>query len=1075
MKQTVTAMILAFASATYGGSVTDLVTESGFKGGLVVHIGCSDGSETLKLQNSSAWLVRGLDRNPENVQIARRRISDAGQYGPVSFDVWNGRSLSFISNMVNILIVEDSDSVGEEECMRVLCPRGKLYLNKGGKWETHQKPLPGNTDEWTHSLYDAGGNAVSRDMVAGPPKGLQWTASPKWTRHHEAASSFQAMVSANGRVFYLIDEGPQVSLFLPSSWQLVARDAYNGKLLWKRPFKRWVTQLFNYKSGPTQMSHRIVAVDERVFVAANLDEGVTVVDAATGKALRYLENTAATEEILFCDGLLYLVTTDKPFLYQSGDRFSRGNAWSGQTKSVRAVNPETSEGLWKFETPVAPLSFAVNDYGVFLHDGANILKLDRKTGKTIWKSDPVPLDNVIPTSNTPTLALYKDVVLFLGGKDGKHRGGGWYAMRNLRTLTSLSAETGKILWTTKYPPSGFECPKDVLVLDGLVWMGAILLGQNPGGVTIGDEKRTANTGIFSGLNIHTGKVEREFKPPWEKLYWFHQRCHRSRATERYIMPGRTGIEFISPETGWESFNHWVRGACLYGTMPANGLVYQPQHPCGCYMESMLHGFNALSPVANGGATQSDEPFQKGPAYDLRSGPDKSDRDGEWPVFRRDAARSCSTKVTVLAELKTAWTAKVGENLSAITVAGGLVCVADKDAHTVYALDSKTGKAKWKYTVGARVDSPPAIAGGRILFGSRDGYLYCLNASDGKLAWRYRVAPEEKYLMADDQLESVWPLNGSPLVIEDKVYTVAGRSMFLDEGLRFVCLDIITGNLIHDRILDETDPLTSGKLQDKIIDRSMPPANPDILSYNGRNVFMNMQKFNLDGSRPEIKTVRNAKDQSGADAHLFVNGGFLDDTGFHRIQMLYGKTFTGGSSPNHMAPKYAPGGKMLAFNDKHVFGFSRLPHLHRWVRELQWHIYRTPKPGVARSTDDKPESKPVFVEPAKGKGKGRRRRASKGSINYEWSSNNPDLYVNSMVLAGDKLFIAGPPAVRNDNSPEALAKWQGSSGGLLWVLSTEDGRKLFEVKLVSPPVYEGMAAAYGKLFVALRDGSMVCLE
>jgi outer membrane protein assembly factor BamB len=484
------------------------------------------------------------------------------------------------------------------------------------------------------------------------------------------------------------------------------------------------------------------------------------------------------------------------------------------------------------------------------------------------------------------------------------------------------------------------------------------------------------------------------------------------------------------------------------------------------MESLLHGFNALSPTAAVNANKRPgESLQKGPMYDVKPEPAETNSADEWPVFRHDAERSCSTKVSVPVELKPSWTVAVGENLSAITVAEGKLFVADKDAHAVYALHSDTGDTAWKYTAGARVDSPPAVAMGRVLFGSRDGFLYCLHAADGRLAWRYRVAPDDKYLMADNQLESVWPLHGSPLVVDDRVYTVAGRSMFLDTGLRFVCLDIPTGKEIHEEVLDHTDPLTGGKLQDKISDRSMPPANPDILSYSGRNIFMNMQKFNMDGSRPEIQAVRNAADQQGEDAHLFVNGGFLDDTGFHRILMLYGKVFTGGASSNHAAPKHAPGGKMLAFNDEHVFGFSRLPHLHKWVRALEWHIYRAGKPGGSEPTARKAET---------GKSTGRR-RAVNSAVNYEWSSRNPDLYVNSIVLTGERLFVAGPPAVRNETTVDALEKWEGKRGGMLWVLSTDDGQKLSEVKLASPPVHEGMAAAYGKLFAALKDGSVVCLE
>ena len=39
-------------------------------------------------------------------------------------------------------------------------------------------------------------NAVAADRRVAPPGRMQWTAGPKWTRHHESTSSFQALVSA---------------------------------------------------------------------------------------------------------------------------------------------------------------------------------------------------------------------------------------------------------------------------------------------------------------------------------------------------------------------------------------------------------------------------------------------------------------------------------------------------------------------------------------------------------------------------------------------------------------------------------------------------------------------------------------------------------------------------------------------------------------------------------------------------------------------------------------------------------------------------------------------------------------
>ena len=1049
----------------------------GYDGGVVVHVGCQDGGNTLKLARTGTWVVRGLDRDPDKIRTARERIVGAGRYGPVSAAVWRGDVLPFVDNSVDVILLDNGAKVALAECTRALRPGGKVCFQEGGQWRHVMKEHPKDTDEWTHALYDASGGSVSKDLVAGPPRRLQWNGGPTWTRHHEAVSGFQTMVAAEGRIFYLLDEGPHVSLFLPPDWQLIARNAYNGKILWKRPIKQWVSPLFRYKSGPTQMTRRLVAVGDRVFMAANLDEGVTVIDAATGRTIRTLDKTAACEEILCHKGVLYLVTTDSAKLYQTGHRYSAENAWAGDEKWIRAVDPESGRELWRHKTPVAPMSFAVSDRGVFFHDGKCVRALDCGTGSQRFKSKTVILDNVIATATTPTLAVHKDVVLFWGGDDqpGYRKRSSSAAANNLRTFTALSAVDGKVLWSYQTPghSTGFECPKDILVVDDLVWLG-IMMGSR-------------DRGMWTGRNLHTGEIERQFKP-YKEIYWFHQRCHRSKATERFIISGRTGVEFISPKTGWESMNHWVRGACIFGTMPANGLLYQPQHPCTCYAESLLQGFNALAPAAKGAAAPAlaSERLQKGSAYEApaASSPQPAGPSGQWPTFRHDNARSCFTKATLSARLKTRWSTKIGDNLSAITVADGKLLVAEKDAHVLHALDAASGQRAWKYIAGARIDSPPAIAHGRVLFGSRDGHLYCLSAASGKLAWRYRVAPAERYLLAREQLESVWPVHGSPLVIDKKVYCVAGRSAFLDGGLRLVCLDVKTGKLMHEEILDEKDPNGNGLIEDKMVNRTLPTSNPDILSSNGRNIFMNKQRFELNCSRPVVEAMRRATAQVGDDAHLFVNTGFLDDLGFHRTLMLYGRTYSGGDSENHQPPRFAPGGKMLAFNETHAFGFARLPGLYRWVRELQWHVFRASKTDRKREPRwgkegliiDMSSGDPLIrADDANSQERSRLKRSLLSStMVYDWSQNDPDLYANSIILTEKLLFIAGPPAIRNEATVEALEKWQGKKGGRLWCLATKDGKKVSQLQLPSPPVYEGMAAAYENIYLALQDGSVLCL-
>ena len=105
-----------------------------------------------------------------------------------------------------------------------------------------------------------------------------------------------------------------------------------------------------------------------------------------------------------------------------------------------------------------------------------------------------------------------------------------------------------------------------------------------------------DSGVFTGRDLRTGKVMVEI-PPNVDTYWFHHRCYIAKATDNFLMPSRTGIEFIDPETKNWDINHWVRGGCLYGVMPANGLTYAPPHNCACYPEAKLFGFNALASAA----------------------------------------------------------------------------------------------------------------------------------------------------------------------------------------------------------------------------------------------------------------------------------------------------------------------------------------------------------------------------------------------------------------------------------------------------------------------------------------------
>ena len=125
-------------------------------------------------------------------------------------------------------------------------------------------------------------------------------------------------------------------------------------------------------------------------------------------------------------------------------------------------------------------------------------------------------------------------------------------------------------------------------------------------------------------------------------------------------------------------------------------------------------------------------------------------------------------------------------------------VGGRGRRVVVALDASDGRLLWRYTTGARVDSPPTCYKGRLLFGSRDRWVYCLRASDGALAWRFRGLPDDRTICAYEQPESAWPVCGSILVKDGIAYFAAGRNSFLDGGIFLYGLDPQTGRVIHQR-------------------------------------------------------------------------------------------------------------------------------------------------------------------------------------------------------------------------------------------------------------------------------------
>ena len=1108
MKRLILVTLAVFPALVRGAALPlNVLDDLDAPGGLIVHIGATDVARTAELSRGRRFLVHFLYGDSDKVEKALSLVVERGLAGRATASVYDGVNLPFVDNAVNLLVVEDAPKLPRREMLRVLAPRGVLLALQGRQWKQETKPVPRTIDDWPHNLYDAGNTAASHDLEAGPPRHLQWTGDPKFSRSHDGSSSFLAMVSCGGRIFYMMDEGSTAFLSLPSRWTLTARDAFNGKVLWKKPLPQpLLTHIGQIKSSFANLGHRMVAQDDVLYVTLGFNAPVSALDARTGKELWKNQATENAEELILFDGVLYCVVNLAEWSrvrhpYQMVESLKRHLAATIPRK-LMALDAKTGRVLWEKRPPqILPLSLAAGKHGVFIHDGTAIVSLDLKTGKTLWRSETIPYYRKLQQYSGVNMVLAGDVLLFACGTAYPHKTRD-YKSDWQNTITALDARTGKVLWRAPHRQDGIFVTPDLIVADGLVWHAPIDKGSD--------------SGDYVGLDLRTGKVVRDFKGDGRRQMP-HHRCYRNRATQRFIFTGRTGINIFDVKTGKWDHNYWVRGACRYGVMPANGLLYNSPSVCACFINAKIKGINALAPDSPSRRLPQVIPEEgrlvKGPAYGLprrrARGPGAAHAD--WPTYRGAPDRHGVASCPLSDAYAPAWKTTIGGKLTQPVVADGSVFVAAFDQHALYALDEEDGSIRWRFQAGSVVDSPPTFWRGTVIFGCRDGWVYCLDTHDGTLVWKYRAAPLDRRIIACENLESLWPVHGSVLVLPDpstgrgRVYAIAGRSIFLDGGLRSLVLDAETGEKIAESVMNHLDPETGKDIQ---IGHewlpNLPAGLPDILSYSGGSIYMGIQPLNLEGKRQKVYFPRNPdrrlwtkkgvtleKLTDLRGVHLFSTIGFLDDSEMHRSVWIYGRDSLGGCWQFPLPTFRRPAANIMSVTRDRVYGYGR--EFYTEGRKPTMHLFAMKKnPDLVNAAElfkgRKIETRhPIY------------RVGNVTQPRRIWSKKS-DIHVRALVVAPRKgaershlLFAAGPPEIIEEYDAITLVERQQRSGfnlgkiyqkekamagelgaSLLVVLGT-DGTVISRTELDAPPVFDGLSAAHGMLFLSDTKGRLVCLK
>jgi len=850
--------------------------------------------------------------------------------------------------------------------------------------------------------------------LVGPPREMQWVTGLPFSKKHWGPR-IDAMVTAGGRLFTVEDETPSVLFNMVDKWVLIARDAFNGAALWRRELPGWARGVWTPAArsdvalpapeglvlgaygemtgaaGGRNGMRVMVAAGERLFVSLAREAPPSMLDAATGEVLlTYDEPPSPTEMILAGDCLLV-----------------------GGGGRIVALDPETRAVRWRCDG--SDVAAGENRLLLLRGKGASVACVDPGTGNTVWERDCAAAAKALSVD-------LSDVRVSFSGQPQVGEGIALVpvqtGIKRIETL-ALDASDGTPLWWHRYHDRPFGRGGGPFIMDAAV--------------------RVFGTSVIS-LDPRTGEPAGEVPAPAIRFAGHHARCYYSRATPRYIIAKERGADFVDITTGEVSWNNWLRGSCHRGLIPANGLVYAGQHSCRCYSEAAVRGLHALAPRRTGGGAiswGSDDRLLRGPAYPEPSeaAPSSGASDPQsWPTYRHDAGRSGATLSRLPDDLKPGWTRRLPGRLTAPVISGGRVFVAAMDGHTLYALDALSGEVLWRFTAGGRIDSPPTVFEGLVLFGSHDGHVYCLRADSGALGWQFRAAPGDRSVGAYGQVESAWPVPGSILVRDDPAsgarpcaYFVAGRSSFR--------------------------------------------ALPDVLVADGQSLYVRHLRLDsrletVEDMEPNFyKSPQLTGENKGGDHKYWDNlleaprhAVFNDPAYFHRS---YFQNFPG-------LRLYTTTGLLGGYwHPRAYWSYGQVTGQYLVFRGRRAYAVRQ----FATAFRDRGANAGDGYVVAAGETAAREERDKLFALRpqaYRWRALIPFRPV-AMVLAGDRLILAGPPDPKDP--AEALAAIEGRRGGKLGVLAAEAGAEQAALSLDSPPVFDGMAVAGGALYIATMDGSV----
>jgi outer membrane protein assembly factor BamB len=941
------------ANASESATAALALREAGRKNGLCLVVGETDGKLTAALAKASSMYVQGCTRSSTAVQPARKALVAAGVVARSSIVLRESAHLPYADNLINLLVCANlgKSGVSAAEVLRVLTPGGVALLGGAGSASAALKKAGGKGTKATRSFLTFT-KPLNQNMdvwthnLGGPD--MSYVNSDKaagpWAGIRWVADPRWGALTAayHGRV----TAGGQL-------YYIENRAAPGGKILaWLVARDAWNgCELWRLPAGPLPKYSNVGATltcDESRVYCVEDNKTLIARDGRSGRKLRE-----------YAPGFRPTVVTSMGSVLLTCDM----SISPAVATRVAALEKKSGRLLWKRPGIAHP---PAENGTAFVLTAKDLEAVNVATGASRWK---------VKITNAPGRArsFCKAGVIYVTYTRP------WKPMG---LMVAYDAKTGALLWKKESPRCGYGA----LPYADELWM---LTRMKTGG--------KGNTVQVCVLDPRTGSIKREFRAKGT----VNGKCYPTKGSGDYLLYSNSWT--LKRKDGITLRQDTVRAPCTLGQMPANGMTYYLPHHCDCQVT--LRGMLAMARegtrkwLPNGGKGSGPRLFASASAPAALA-----ERPDDWPMYRRDIARSNFTPAKLPGKLKPLWSEKLGESRLTQTVSAyGIVCTTEPQAHRVFARDAASGKELWSFVADGRTEWPPALHRGLCLFSTGAGSVYALDAKTGKKIWRLRAAPAEKYIAEESQFASAWPVIGGVMPMDGKIFFASGRSVGADGGMWIFAADAATG---------------------KVRWRRRGGSSGDIFASDGKKLMLTRTFYQIsNGARIGGATRKKLPGLLHA-THYLGNVSVLDYMAC--VEPLL-------SSQKHI--ELTDGritGEALAFSKK--------------LGVAAWR-YRF---GVPKKMMKKKRKNQRFLY------------ATGGGKNKWLLDENIKQQMVGVVLAGETAYMAGLPVSLDPKDKSEL-----------WVLSGVDGKRLQTISLGSRPVYDGLSAAGGRLYLATENGTLTC--